>query len=662
MVAFRSWLLLCILTVCTISNGIAQQVPVWKVCDTTHMQYLYTIGNVMSAASPTDVASIGEATGTNFFLHVVRQTVDSGKTWNVLYKENVDWGRWWSIVHPSKNMYAITGDTETYLGRDANGNDLNIFWSFLLTSRDGGLSWSKKFIDSNTIIRDIAMLSETYGAAILLRVGNVRDSLPYQVPDSLMVTSDGWKSWQLIPCPKGMRNCEHVFCFGEGTFGLATWSDTANTSHMYRTSDAGKTWTEGVAFPYMNHITFINDRLGWGAGTDFAATGSLGIVIKTTDGGMHWTGVFDHSIDPIGLGGFNAIAFSDSLHGIASGVEIYQTNDGGISWSNTDPPFHAPTNGGFGTGSLVMLSPSLALTNFGSTIIRYLGKMTLASPYFHEHDQGPIAVAPTTISWTPVVGAARYELRCAGDEPWPGTFDKVFANPIFDTIVSDTAFVFMNLQPAQAYFFWVKALNNTDTSDWRQTGDWLQPIALFTTVSKVGLKLPPVILSPATGTRTDSTAQITWSRVEGAIGYEVGYSWEGVTPYATVQVTDTNVVLTGLERSIDYSVAVRAYLPSDSTDWSKTIWININGTSGVGADDPISSPLLYPNPSNDIVHIANTRPGKDRDIAVYDQLGRDLHLSSRQTASGVDLDVRSLPAGAYTVLTGGKAMRMLVSH
>ena len=101
--------------------------------------------------------------------------------------------------------------------------------------------------------------------------------------------------------------------------------------------------------------------------------------------------------------------------------------------------------------------------------------------------------------------------------------------------------------PAVEYFGWLRSIGDKDlngfpSSEWRQCGDWFQIIGMFSTVSKPGLSLPPVILSPADAARVNPSVRVTWSSVYGATGYALDFAPEGGS-YTQQDISDTTTAL-----------------------------------------------------------------------------------------------------------------------
>lgn len=59
---------------------------------------------------------------------------------------------------------------------------------------------------------------------------------------------------------------------------------------VWRTSDAGRTWTGGNPSPFLGgQLDFVDLQHGWLFGLTGAATGSTGdVIFATSDGGLHW--------------------------------------------------------------------------------------------------------------------------------------------------------------------------------------------------------------------------------------------------------------------------------------------------------------------------------------------------------------------------------------
>jgi photosystem II stability/assembly factor-like uncharacterized protein len=98
-------------------------------------------------------------------------------------------------------------------------------------------------------------------------------------------------------------------------------------------SHDGRQWTQ-VGAPVramLNRVRFIDNRTGWAVGHD-------GVILHTSDGGMHWS-LQARDADK-GLP-FYDILFLDDHHGFAVGARsmFRETSDGGATWTDVDAPF-----------------------------------------------------------------------------------------------------------------------------------------------------------------------------------------------------------------------------------------------------------------------------------------------------------------------------------
>jgi photosystem II stability/assembly factor-like uncharacterized protein len=114
---------------------------------------------------------------------------------------------------------------------------------------------------------------------------------------------------------------------------------------MLKTTNAGYTWIQqntGYDDHYVNSVFFTDEDKGW------AAANSL--VLKTDDGGDHWTKVYtDQSL-------WQSVYFPDEFNGYVTGTYgmIAKTTDGGDSWttqeSNTDVYLYEVFFSGYNAG------------------------------------------------------------------------------------------------------------------------------------------------------------------------------------------------------------------------------------------------------------------------------------------------------------------------
>lgn len=130
---------------------------------------------------------------------------------------------------------------------------------------------------------------------------------------------------------------------------------------------------------------------------------------------------------------------------------------------------------------------------------------------FNKSSVPPTALAPVggtvvstqpTFSWTPVENARNYRLQVAADPS--------FGNPIEDVTTDATAFTSSSTYPANTVLYW-----RVRGNDWIGQGlNWSAPQRFVRT-------LPAPAPSPGNATGGEPIPALTWSSVQGAVGYEV---------------------------------------------------------------------------------------------------------------------------------------------
>jgi len=97
---------------------------------------------------------------------------------------------------------------------------------------------------------------------------------------------------------------------------------------LYRTTDAGATWTLASPAPPTLAGTFNPFTAKYAVGNSLWLSTYNGDILRTADAGLTWT-----TTPALGK-----VAFEDALHGLAynqnaSGQQLFRTADGGISWA-----------------------------------------------------------------------------------------------------------------------------------------------------------------------------------------------------------------------------------------------------------------------------------------------------------------------------------------
>lgn len=115
------------------------------------------------------------------------------------------------------------------------------------------------------------------------------------------------------------------------------------TSRFAKTTDGGHTWTISAlpGLKFASKVRFINPQVGWVVGTNDISDGDLNgrtaVVLRTTDGGQHWT--ISQIPSQIGVAEVRDLFFLNESFGWLvtwhynnDGTHLYFTTDGGRTW------------------------------------------------------------------------------------------------------------------------------------------------------------------------------------------------------------------------------------------------------------------------------------------------------------------------------------------
>lgn len=221
----------------------------------------------------------------------------------------------------------------------------------VLRTADGGATWERITVPGAAAdslqFRDVHAVNEA--VAYLLAAGPGNRSRIYK-------TTDGGGTWQLQFTNADSSAFYDCFAFWDASHGLV-FSDAVAGHFVIRvTTDGGAHWTpvpagvlppaqpgEGAFAASGTCVVTLGTNEAW-VGTGAADTAR---VLRTPDGGRSW----DVAATPIAGGrtaGIAALAFRDSLHGIAMGGDVADadartdnvavTADGGQTWRGGGRP------------------------------------------------------------------------------------------------------------------------------------------------------------------------------------------------------------------------------------------------------------------------------------------------------------------------------------
>jgi photosystem II stability/assembly factor-like uncharacterized protein len=151
-------------------------------------------------------------------------------------------------------------------------------------------------------------------------------------------TIDGNKHWRQI----SDQNLQGMV-FVDLTHGFGRASN-----HFFRTTDGGGNWADSelTQLKFIDKIVFLNAQVGWVAGSDGQDT----IVLRTSDGGVHWDQA--RILSSVKTAEVRDLYFLSPRQGWLitwpfehEGTRLYRTRDGGATWTaDPDPTLQGAAN------------------------------------------------------------------------------------------------------------------------------------------------------------------------------------------------------------------------------------------------------------------------------------------------------------------------------
>jgi len=215
--------------------------------------------------------------------------------------------------------------------------------STILRTDDGGLSWQKFIVGSDTLdFRDIDAIDAQ--TAYVMSIGNGPASRIYK-------TTDGGTTWKVQFRNKDEKAFLDAMSFWDANHGIAFGDSVDKQFYILTTADGGRTWSrvpatnlppaqgnEGAFAASGTNIALFGKSYAW-IGTGAAAKSR---VLRTTNGGRTWR-VADTPLASGPSSGIFSIAFRDAKHGVIAGGDYKKeseavdnlavTSDGGVTWT-----------------------------------------------------------------------------------------------------------------------------------------------------------------------------------------------------------------------------------------------------------------------------------------------------------------------------------------
>lgn len=249
-----------------------------------------------------------------------------------IYK-TLNGGDTWSLVHADPTTFFRTvGFASEALGWVGNFNLSNNPepGRALYESRDGGDTWSN--ITGRVRGREPVGLCGIWvvDADTIFAVGR------WNGPAVIVRSLDGGRSWtsrDMAPLATGLVDVyffdrRRGLAVGGVGVGNSEAEQRASRTVVLGTVDGGDSWQvrhlSSQAGEWAWKISFPTRSIGYVATQGSAGTG---VVLKTTDAGLSWRELV------VGRGlGFSGIGFATADLGWVSGVDTYETRDGGANW------------------------------------------------------------------------------------------------------------------------------------------------------------------------------------------------------------------------------------------------------------------------------------------------------------------------------------------
>lgn len=223
----------------------------------------------------------------------------------------------WNLVYHNPFLYPfdlfLFGDTGIMLGRITTEDTM---YSVLVKTVDNGRNWTEINYPQN--------FPEISGFACIYAINS--KMIFGAGLTSLYRSDNGGITWNYVSklLPEGGAGISLYFENSlEGFF-------TASTL-IYKTGDGGLNWLRASnkdIMIYARNFQFPSQAIGFAAGGSIGDYYNSGYILKTVDGGNHWTNL------NIEAGCITSLSFIDSLNGFAFTFdgELLKTGNGGKFW------------------------------------------------------------------------------------------------------------------------------------------------------------------------------------------------------------------------------------------------------------------------------------------------------------------------------------------
>lgn len=318
------------------------------------------------AADPTTPGTAYIATGTGGLW----KSTDSGVTFDIAWDDQLPQSMGAVAVDSDGVVWAGTGEPDHGGGSAYYGNGV-------YKSTDKGATWTHLGLDDSDTIGQIVIDPRDDDRVFVAVMGALHDSEPTR---GLFMTEDGGSTWDRVIVPDSASTGAidvSVNLTNPDVMLATTWDKIRDEksriygphSYLYRSTDAGRTWTKVHNLPLPQSETNPDlqtpDNLVGRMGVDFSdsdpnraylisstARGNYNGFFTSTDGGATWLPVGPTSGGTLQSisGGFAwwfgrvYVDPQDPQHVFVAGVSLAESTNGGLTWTTSRTP-HADQHG-----------------------------------------------------------------------------------------------------------------------------------------------------------------------------------------------------------------------------------------------------------------------------------------------------------------------------
>jgi photosystem II stability/assembly factor-like uncharacterized protein len=198
----------------------------------------------------------------------------------------------------------------------------------LLKTIDGGATWISRSIPSAEQLTSVCFIDANTGFVVGSRNASSTNII--------LKTTNGGLNWTEVIVDHPVSHIK----FYNSNFGIAVGSSAASGDFMWRSTDAGSSWT--MTGEFLSSSTGLRGISFLDANTVITVGGSTHLVVKSVDAGSTWQRVAANPLPPFSSSLY-ALSFLDqntifALNGISVSPSIVKTVDGGFNWTGISLP------------------------------------------------------------------------------------------------------------------------------------------------------------------------------------------------------------------------------------------------------------------------------------------------------------------------------------